>query len=314
MTSPVPSVKYVTAAENLRGNDELREARLIFTHIPKAAGTTLDRIISGVARARNETYRRALGTYLGQWLGEEKDEATEWLKAQILTDGSPAAEIRYLTGHIPFGVHALLPGTSHYATIVREPISRCISQFRMGVQRGAWSSETPIESLYASAKFIADPQTRQISGGETVDEPCGESQLATAIDNLSEHYLLAATTEQFNDLLKVLIALFEWPDIAYGDFQVSAGEAGRQISDENLASFRHHNQFDMQLYDAVCRRPTIWNAGLVLGPPDAGHSPSPRQDAVLVIRPHGQMRFMEQSLFRELEQELISTGQQIAYF
>lgn len=73
--------------------------QIVFTHIPKTAGTTLDWIMAGIAEHRSEEIFRASGTLYGQFLGDGKVEATAILLA---TPPETVSRARFLDGHISY--------------------------------------------------------------------------------------------------------------------------------------------------------------------------------------------------------------------
>src|SRR5678815_616084 len=87
---------------------------VIFLHIPKTAGSTLDKIIDHQYK-RTSIFTRA---YISM------DEF------KILPEAH-REKIRVLRGHMHFGVHEYLPQSSIYITILRNPIDRVISHYYM---------------------------------------------------------------------------------------------------------------------------------------------------------------------------------------
>src|SRR5438876_9418941 len=98
-----------------------REA-LIFLHIPKTAGTTLNRIIewqySPFAIFTMDPYRiRA---------------TAERLKR--LPEGR-RRRLRVVRGHLFFGIHEFLPQGATYITMLREPVARFLSSYYFILRR-----------------------------------------------------------------------------------------------------------------------------------------------------------------------------------
>ena len=76
----------------------LAERRLLFLHVPKAAGTTLDYILAALADETGAGFRRIPGTLYGQYLGPGKDETVTAFDA---LGEPPFARARFVTGHLP---------------------------------------------------------------------------------------------------------------------------------------------------------------------------------------------------------------------
>jgi hypothetical protein len=127
-------LKYVSPYATLVPKCDLGGHVLIFTHIPKNAGTSLDYVLTDMAAARGLKFRRAMGTLYGIFLGPGKGDAPTGF-ARLQSDVLDGLDI--ISGHLPFGVHARLKRPALYVTIPREPTARLLSHFRFGVLRGA---------------------------------------------------------------------------------------------------------------------------------------------------------------------------------
>ena len=97
---------------------------LIFTHVPKSAGTSLDHVLSGMAAVRGLRFRRAMGTLYGIFPGAGKGDAPADF-AHLQSDVLERLDI--VSGHLPFGGHARLTHPAFYMTILREPMARLVS-------------------------------------------------------------------------------------------------------------------------------------------------------------------------------------------
>lgn len=127
-------LKYVSPYATLVPKCDLGGHVLIFTHIPKNAGTSLDYVLTDMAAARGLKFRRAMGTLYGIFLGPGKGDAPTGF-ARLQSDVLDGLDI--ISGHLPFGVHARLKRPALYVTIPREPTARLLSHFRFGVLKGA---------------------------------------------------------------------------------------------------------------------------------------------------------------------------------
>lgn len=250
---------------------------MIFTHVPKTGGTTLDHIFAAVAAATGRTARRLTMAHLADRPRSERNQRI--LDFATTPDLDRAAD--YLTGHFQFGLHRLLDRPSCYVTIMRSPAARLLSNLRFGIDRGMLPPGATIETVFATNRFLDNIQTRQLAGVADRDVPCTRETLETARENLRRHYAVVGITERFDEALKALITLLGWPDIAYTDRQVSRTRIDPAREAEAAAAVERHFAYDLELYREVAARPVPWSPDFMTGEV-AG---SARQDAVLVTSP-----------------------------
>ena len=92
-----------------------REA-LIFLHIPKTAGTTLNRII--------EWQYNPLSIFT---IDPHRIRATVD-RFKTLSE-QRRRQLRVVRGHMPYGIHKFLPQGGTYITMLREPVARVLSSY-----------------------------------------------------------------------------------------------------------------------------------------------------------------------------------------
>jgi hypothetical protein len=267
-----PHLRLVTADAGLTPRNGLAARTIVFTHIPKTAGTTLDHIMLAAALMRGAVWHRARGGIYGPL-----PDALAQFEAR---DRDLLATLDYLTGHLPYGIHAGLPRSCLYVRLLRDPTAQLLSHFRFGVARGVWSRETPVDELIRAGHLIDNPQTRQIAGVRDRRAECTPATLATALSNLSA-YAVVGITERFDEFLKVLIVLLRWPDVAYTRHQVGSLQIDAGLSERVAAAAEQYCALDRALYDAAARRPEPWSADQVEGVGVGGG----RQRSVLVVAP-----------------------------
>jgi hypothetical protein len=88
-------------------------------------------------------------------------------------------------------------------------------------------------------------------------------------------------TERFDDALKALITLLDWPDIAYSDRQVSRTQSDPELEARVRAVAERYFAFDMELYAFASTRPAPWRADIL----DGAAAGSARQQTVLLTSP-----------------------------
>ena len=216
---------------------------LIHVHIPKCAGTTLDHVMLGVAKAFGRPFFRFLGTIYDQgFSGTEKEEA--WQKGESL---HYPQDWLYASGHIPYGCFPDHGTAVHEVSIIRDPSSRLISMFWMGVRQGAWKATTPVNNLIDTGLFAPESLVRQLCGERSRDRQLDEGDLERAVDNfLGIEY--AGLIEDFDTILGAILAAYKIPYVAYHSYQV--GESGRDHERDRLTEqFAPFMALDQAFYD-----------------------------------------------------------------
>src|SRR5438876_9976046 len=107
--------------------DERDDPLLVFVHIPKTAGTTISTILHHHYGPRS---RRINTSGAAHDAGRLQERVTAAL-------AEPTVQV--VQGHISFGVSELLPADARYATLLRDPVERTLSEFHHLVTRtGKW--------------------------------------------------------------------------------------------------------------------------------------------------------------------------------
>ena len=223
----------------------MKEPTVIFVHIPKTAGTTLVHIADRQYPARTRMHL------------ERHDESVR--EFQALPEAR-RAEIRFLRGHIPYGLHAYCPRPTAYFTLLREPVDRLLSYYY-------YVQQEPRHYLYDYAnqpgmtlkRYVEDRmslqmdnmQTRLISGMWTTPGfgECDQSTLALAKRNLEQHFDIVGLTERFDETLLLLKKAFGWGNIHYARHNVTSGRPrSASLDAETLSVLCEWNQLDLRLY------------------------------------------------------------------
>ena len=95
----------------------MKSKTLIFHHIPKAGGTTLNAILR-----QNYKPRRMINIY-------DTEKCSTW--QEFLSMPAEAKQrLQAVVGHMPFGAHRELPDGSQYITFFRDPVKRVVSLYQ----------------------------------------------------------------------------------------------------------------------------------------------------------------------------------------
>ena len=223
--------------------DSTRAPTTIFIHNLKTGGATLRRIIG------RQYDPQAVLTITG-----EHHRAAE-LEPLIARPDHEYPQV--VQGHIPFGVHELLPSHGVYITLLRNPVDRILSLYEYRVdqrRREVFRGDEPL----TLAEYIRDVQLKELDNGQTrrlsgLDPDfghCSADMLREAKKNLRERFLVVGITEKFDHSLLLLARELGWRNLLYVRLNVTKNkeEKGR-ISKDLMDLITRHNALDLELYD-----------------------------------------------------------------
>jgi hypothetical protein len=223
----------------------LSSSTLIYLHLPKCGGTTLNRLIEW--------------EYPPARIFSVDPSFFRWSYYRLLAlPGARLARMQVIKGHMPFGIHRRLVQPSSYITVLREPVERVISEYyfarhyrlhpqyrRMqSLSLEEYAATTPHHNL--QCKLLAGlPGPRDFLAGD-----CTEQTLEAAKANLAADFTLAGLTERFDETLALLKVLFGWKLNQYASFNVTRirprKEAVPAATRELIAE---RNRFDIAIYE-----------------------------------------------------------------
>jgi Sulfotransferase family len=240
---------------------------LIHLHIAKTGGTTLSSMIKHGFR-KDQIFEAALGTP-GSMRQAPREECEQELRAAGLKD------IRYISGHVPFGLHRLFDRSTKYIATVRPPIERIISYFFFQAedQDHYTKDGRPLtfeEYVEARADVqLHDYQVRVLCGSPALDvESPGRDQirprtrvqrrhLDQAKKNIEELFLAAAPIEELTELGLLVRLVYGWPirrlQTEYKNATKSRPHL-REIPTRLIRIMEGCNGYDLELYEWVSKR------------------------------------------------------------
>jgi hypothetical protein len=216
-----------------------REA-LIFLHIPKTAGTTLNRIIewqySPFAIFTMDPYRIRATANRFKRLSEARRR-----------------RMRVVRGHLLYGIHEFLPQGATYVTMLREPVARVLSAYYFVLRRPLhplhWKlkrERLSVEDCLRLFPYRQNTQCRFIAGVE--DTSTGDERLLDiAKENLTKSFSVVGISERFEESLMLMAKAFDWEIPFYENRKVS--KTRPQIDPGVVEMIRDHNRFDLELYE-----------------------------------------------------------------
>lgn len=227
-----------------------QERSIIFLHVPKAAGSTLNKIIERQYEQKS-IFSIENGSHVKEFIAEFKrlPEARK-------------REIKVFQGHVKFGLHEHLPQPSTYITIIRDPVERIISHYYyvLRTPRHYLYDEVTSKNMslkdYVGSRITTEldnAQTRILSGIELVGfGECSTEILESAKKNLQEHFSVVGLTERFDETLLLLKRAFQWKNPFYIKQNVTKNRLLKEdISKETLNIIEKYNELDIELYRYV---------------------------------------------------------------
>jgi hypothetical protein len=213
---------------------------LIFLHIPKTAGTTLNRIIewqySPLSIFTMDPYRiRATPERLMK-LPEARRR-----------------RLRMVRGHFYYGIHESLPQGATYITMLREPVARFLSAYYFLQRRPLHPMHRKVKSERIGVEdFIRLTPRRQnlqcsLIAGIKSNGKCEESTLEIAKENLVKSFSVVGISERFEESLMLIAKTFDWEVPFYENRKVS--KTRPQVDSSAVEMIKEHNRLDLELYE-----------------------------------------------------------------
>jgi hypothetical protein len=216
-----------------------REA-LIFLHIPKTAGTTLNRIIecqySPFAIFTIDPYRIRATTERFKRLSEARRR-----------------RLQVVRGHLSYGIHEFLPQGATYVTMLRDPVARAVSAYYFVLRRPLNPMHRKLKreklSLEDCVRLFPERQNLQCRfiAGVKEDARNDSRLLETAKENLTKSFSVVGISERFQESAMLMAKTFDWEILAYDNYKVA--KARPQIGSNLVGMIRDHNRLDVELYE-----------------------------------------------------------------
>lgn len=222
------------------GNRRCQDPMVIFLHIPKAGGTTLNGIINQ-QYPKNTTFRfHRIDTW--RTINDLPQQRRE--------------SLRLIRGHFAFGLHQFLPCDAIYFTLLRDPVARFISEYHYIRRSPGLKLHEQLQSIsleqYIDTKgqTAGNLQTRLLFGLSKISNATPEAIVAQAKENLDRYFHVVGLVERFDETLVLLKQAFHWRSPVYvKQNTTSTHEKVRlPISEKTLEKIRECNAMDLELY------------------------------------------------------------------
>ena len=214
---------------------------VIFIHVPKAAGTTVNRLIE-----REYPLFKIFSV---------DPVFSNWSRRHLWSlPPERLKRFRIFKGHMPFGLHKILPQPATYFAVFRDPISRVISAFYFmrnymlhpqywKFRRLNWQLEDFVRNSPRD-----NVQTKMVAGAP-YEGLCTPEIFAQAKHNLRNHFSVVGLSERFEDSLALMKIRYGWKLDSYHSFNITRSRPRkRELPQAILDLIADKNSFDIALY------------------------------------------------------------------
>lgn len=219
---------------------------LLFCHLPKCGGTSFADIIKQEYRASQRLF-----LYKVEELNypEPSQQFLEHFRRI-------RARVQVIYGHFKFGMHRFLGVSPWYASILREPVDRVVSLYHHYERDPATSLEWHERikaglSLKEFARLARNHMTDLLSG--SIDGSVDEAMLIQAKDNIRKYFVAIGTSDNMDEVLRVLSRRFSWRHHDIPILNVRT-QPRVEIDEETRAIIADNNRLDTALYEWVRTR------------------------------------------------------------
>jgi hypothetical protein len=218
--------------------------QLMFLHIPKTAGMTLQNIIS-----RNYPKNRICTIHCLK----QNRELEEYPKEKLL-------QISILTGHISAKMISLFPPDQiECFTLLRDPIDRVVSAYHYIAQKPTHPYHKRFQETKPSIKQLIESgdvlnlnnaMVRFLSGDtHRAYNECDNEMLEKALSNLKTYFPIVGLQNDFDTFLLQVAERYNWRFPYYRSVNIDRKrDRSEKMDPDTLSCIQHYNQLDIELF------------------------------------------------------------------
>jgi hypothetical protein len=225
--------------------------KVIFIHIPKCGGTTINSIL------RKNYGKEKINRLRG---GNKAKESIEKLK-KLTVNQQNIYSVYY--GHIGFGIHKFLKNKNfHYVTFLRNPIDRLISHYYYVLRNPDHYLYNKVYRKLSLKEYVSSNISHELYNGQTrllcsnngqdltflEKERLDITDLEIAKQNLENFFSMVGIVEEFDTSLILLKKQIGLKNIYYYKKNVTNKKVKENIDNDVLAIIKENNKFDLALY------------------------------------------------------------------
>ncbi len=238
---------------------------LIFIHIPKTAGSTINGLLKRNFPSESRFY-------------VDPSNVKDSKNRLAMLSNQERSAIRLLHGHMAFGWHVLLPASScRYFTLVRDPVERVVSHYSYVRYRSDYTHylrEIVDKKNMSLTEYVESGVCDELNNGqvrllagveEIVQEPFGASHipygsndsglLYQALDNVDRYFDMVGIQEHFEKTLLLMEYRLGLEDIRYVSRNMGHRDYKRvQATPAERAVIESYNKLDLELYRLMARK------------------------------------------------------------
>ncbi|MEQ9305526.1 MAG: sulfotransferase family 2 domain-containing protein [Marinoscillum sp.] len=242
---------------------KLDSSRIIFLHLPKAAGTTFNKILlkqyeESASFIVADEVKKELGDSWGRFTSMEREELAK--KKLMALPKSQKDKIQLVAGHMEYGWHECFNDPATYITFLRNPVDRVISQFHYikrlpdhALKDRILKDDLTLKQFVEQGVSLMtdNGMTRKIAGvtDAVAFREYDDAILDKAVRHLREHFGAVGLAEHFDESIVYMQHKFSWKHPYYLRKNVTINRKKViEYDSATLDCIAQHNSLDIQLY------------------------------------------------------------------